>query len=56
MLDNLNFRNMTPELQDQTMKRLPLFAPPRPPQATASRTEQGAAAEAVRLARFLSSF
>jgi hypothetical protein len=56
MLDNLNFRNMTPELQDQTLKRLPLFSAPRPPQATDSKAEQGAAAEAVRLARFLSSF
>jgi hypothetical protein len=56
MLDNLNFRNMTPELQDQTLKRLPLFSAPRPPQAADSKAEQGAAVEAVRLARFLSSF
>lgn len=56
MLDNLNFRNMSPELQDQTLKRIPLFSPPRPPQAAAAATEHGAAAEAVRLARFLSSF
>ena len=31
MLDNLNFRNLTAELQEQTFKRIPLFHPPRPP-------------------------
>jgi hypothetical protein len=56
MLDNLNFRNMAPALQDETMKRLPLFSPPRPPAASVTTAEQGAAAEAVRLARLLSSF
>jgi hypothetical protein len=56
MLDNLNFRNMAPALQDETMKRLPLFSPPRPPEAAVTAAEQGAAAEAVRLARLLSSF
>ena len=33
MLDNLNYRNMAPALQDATLKRLPLFSPPRPPGA-----------------------
>jgi hypothetical protein len=56
MLDNLNFRNMAPALQDETMKRLPLFSPPRPPPVSVTTAEQGAAAEAVRLARLLSSF
>jgi hypothetical protein len=56
MLDNLNFRNMAPALQDETMKRLPLFSPPRPPAASVTTAEHGAAAEAVRLARLLSSF
>jgi hypothetical protein len=56
MLDNLNFRNMSPALQEETLKRLPLFSPPRPPQATVTATDQGAAAEAVRVARLLSSF
>jgi hypothetical protein len=56
MLDNLNFRNMAPELQDETLKRLPLFSPPRAPTSAVTAAEQGAAAEAVRLARLLSTF
>jgi hypothetical protein len=56
MLDNLNFRNMAPALQDQTIRRLPPFSPPRPPEAVAAGSQQEAAAEAVRLARFLSCF
>jgi hypothetical protein len=55
MLDNLNYRNMAPELQEKTLKRLPLFSPPRPPQAAVT-AEQGGAAETARLARFLASF
>jgi hypothetical protein len=31
MLDNLNFRNLSPDVQDQTFKRIPVFHPPRPP-------------------------
>jgi hypothetical protein len=54
MLDNLNFRNMAPELQDATLKRLPIFSPPRRP-PVAPPTE-GPAAEALRLARLLASF
>ena len=56
MLDNLNFRNMAPALQDEMLKRLPLFSPPRPPAVAVTAAEQGAAAGAVRVARFLSSF
>ncbi len=56
MLDNLNFRNMSPALQEETMKRLPLFFPPRPPAVAVTAAHQGAAAEAVRVARLLSSF
>jgi hypothetical protein len=56
MLDNLNFRNMTPALQDETMKRLPLFSPARPPGAAVTTAEQGAAAGTLRVARLLSSF
>jgi hypothetical protein len=55
MLDNLNYRNMAPELQDQTLKRLPLFSPPRPPKAAVT-DDKGNAAGTARLARFLSSF
>ena len=56
MLDNLNFRNMAPPLQEETLKRVPLFSPPRPPAGAVAAAEQGAAAEAVRVARLLSSF
>lgn len=31
MLDNLNFRNLAPAVQEQTFQRIPLFHPPRPP-------------------------
>ena len=31
MLDNLNFRGLTPDVQEQTFRRIPLFHPPRPP-------------------------
>ena len=54
MLDNLNFRNLAPALQDDTLKRLPIFSPPRPPGAAAP--ADPAAAEAARLARLLASF
>jgi hypothetical protein len=56
MLDNLNFRNMSPALQEETLKRLPLFSPARPPSPAVNAAEQGASAEAVRVARLLSSF
>ncbi len=58
MLDNLNFRNMAQPLQEATLKRIPLFSPPRPAApAKAPAPESGAAAsDAARLARFLASF
>ena len=31
MLDNLNFRSLSPDVQEQTFRRIPLFHPPRPP-------------------------
>ena len=63
MLDNLNFRNLSPEVQEQTLRRIPLFSPPRAP-ASASAPGPGAApaatpapaADPVRLARLLASF
>jgi hypothetical protein len=55
MLDNLNYRNMAPALQEATLKRIPIFSPPRPP-ASASGAADGAAAEAARVARLLASF
>jgi hypothetical protein len=63
MLDNLNFRNLTPDVQDQTIRRIPLFSPPRAP-APATAAAPGAApaatpaptADPARLARLLASF
>lgn len=54
MLDNLNFRNLSPDLQEATLKRLPLFSPQRPSAAAAA--ADPAAAEAGRVARLLASF
>jgi hypothetical protein len=31
MLDNLNFRNLPADVQEKTLKRVPIFSPPRPP-------------------------
>ena len=58
MLDNLNFRNMAPALQDGTLKRVPLFSQPRrpAPSAAAAPAARPAAADPARLARFLASF
>jgi hypothetical protein len=59
MLDNLNFRNLAASAQDETMKRIPLFQPPRPPTASPSAggtSEKADASEAAAVARFLSSF
>lgn len=57
MLDNLNFRNLAPALQDATLKRVPLFSQPRPaPSAAAAPEAKPASADPGRLARFLASF
>ena len=58
MLDNLNFRNLAADGQEETMKRIPLFQPPRGPTAAgaaaaAAKTEGG---PAVAAGRFLASF
>ena len=50
MLDNLNFRNMTPELQEKTLKRVAAFAVPTSPAAAPARDPRQA------LGRLLSSF
>jgi hypothetical protein len=63
MLDNLNFRNLSPDVQDQTLRRIPLFSAPRAP-APAHAAAAGAApaatpapaADPARLARLLASF
>ncbi|HEU4385111.1 MAG TPA: hypothetical protein VFR85_16625 [Anaeromyxobacteraceae bacterium] len=58
MLDNLNFRNMDPAQQEATLKRIPVFSPPRPlaAQAPAASDARSAAPAPARLARFLASF
>ena len=58
MLDNLNYRNLAPAAQESTLKRVPLFSPPRPPPARAQAVSQtkAAASGPARLARFLASF
>ncbi len=56
MLDNLNFRNLAPALQDTTLKRVPLFSAPRPQAASAPAAVSGGGGEAARFARFLASF
>jgi hypothetical protein len=55
MLDNLNFRNLSPEVQDQTLKRIPLFSQPRPPPVEAAPAKP-AGNDPARLARLLASF
>jgi len=54
MLDNLNYRNMAPAMQDATLKRIALFSPPRAP--AAAPTAADGVAEAARVARLLASF
>jgi hypothetical protein len=61
MLDNLNFRNLAADVQEQTFQRTPLFHPPRPPAPGAAPAAGGAgaspaAADPGRLGRFLASF
>jgi hypothetical protein len=53
MLDSLNFRNLSAEMQERTMKRIPLFSEPRaPPVAAAAPATQ----DPSRLGRLLASF
>jgi hypothetical protein len=53
MLDNLNFRNLAPAQQIETLKRVPLFQVPRP---GASAVAEAAEARSVeRIARLLAS-
>ena len=61
MLDNLNFRNLAPDAQEQVFRRVPLFSPPRPPSTSAGAAPgaPGAASvtpDAARVARLLASF
>lgn len=57
MLDNLNFRNMSPELQDATLRRVPLFSAHPPVMVSATPAPARSTQEdQVRLARLLASF
>jgi hypothetical protein len=58
MLDNLNFRNLAADAQEKTLKRIPLFSPPRPPgeAATGAGAGRPVASDPARVARLLSSF
>ena len=58
MLDNVNFRNLSPQVQEQTLKRIPLFSPPRPPGEvpTSAVAARPAGPDPARLARLLASF
>jgi hypothetical protein len=51
MLDNLNFRNLSPEQQDAALKRIPLFWPSKGPQPVAD-----AGPDTTKVARLLASF
>ena len=54
MLDNTNFRNLSPEAQEQTLRRVPMFFRPAP-QAPAA-TEGPKASPRQALARLLAGF
>jgi hypothetical protein len=58
MLDNLNFRNLSAEAQEKTLKRIPLFSSPRAgaQAAGAPGAAKPAGTEPARVARLLSSF
>lgn len=57
MLDNLNFRNLAPAVQEATLKRIPLFSQTRVPSgAGGTAATHPAGPDPVRLARLLSSF
>ena len=53
MLDNLNFRNLAPAQQVETLKRVPLFQMPKP--TTTAVSEAAEARSAARIARLLAS-
>jgi hypothetical protein len=63
MLDNLNFRNLAAEVQQETLRRIPLFGAPRLAAPAAALAPAGAApapaaagADTSRVARLLASF
>jgi hypothetical protein len=58
MLDNVNFRNLSPAAQEETLQRIPLFSLPRPPGEvpTSPVAARPAGPDPARLARLLASF
>ncbi|HYG67023.1 MAG TPA: hypothetical protein VD838_05165 [Anaeromyxobacteraceae bacterium] len=59
MLDNLNFRNLSAAVQDETLARIPAFSPPRAAPAAAGPhpvAREASPADASRVARLLASF
>jgi hypothetical protein len=57
MLDDVNFGNLSPAAQEETMKRIPIFSPPPPPAAAPPGAASDAvAAQGARVARLLASF
>jgi hypothetical protein len=58
MLDNLNFRNLSPEMQQQTVARIPLFSEPRAarPAGGTAASSRASSPDPARVARLLASF
>jgi len=54
MLDNINFRNLSPEGQAQVLRRVPLFSPPRRVEASPAGPDRASPRQA--LARLLAGF
>jgi hypothetical protein len=55
MLDNLNYRNMAPELQEATLKRVPIFSQPRAAAPAAAAEKRAAVTGQQATARLLAS-
>ena len=57
MLDNLNFRSLAPDLQERTLKRVPLFSQPKAAARASAPEPEGASSDRrAALARLLASF
>ncbi len=56
ILDNLHFREMSPDQKDQTLRRVPMFSRPKPRVPTSSRGDPGSPSSSEALALLLASF
>jgi hypothetical protein len=54
MLDNLNFRNLSADQQEDTLRRIPLFSPPKAHDGASA--EPKVVSDAWRVARLLAAF